>query len=362
MYNIASFLHSILHEYIHRPKSYIKDSWTFAKRIKELNINDDQIMISLDVSSLFTNIPKELVLKAIEKRWQEISPNTKFTLPQFLHTINLVLDSTSFCFNDNFYEQTFGSPMGSPLSPIIADLVMDDLETHCLSSFDFVISIFCRYVDDIFVIIPRAKLNDVLRAFNNYHPCLKFTHETEANNSIPFLDTVVIREGCHLFTNWYRKPTFSGRYINYFSNHPLQYKINTITSLIDRAILLSDNRFHATNINIVKEILLNNSFPTEVIDKRINARLKTLANTVERVDGTQSGFDTRRCITVPYVKGVGEDIRRILDTVHLDTVYTIPKKLEGIIKSGKDKLVKDNETELVYRIDCDDCDAMYRAD
>ncbi|XP_071576680.1 uncharacterized protein [Temnothorax nylanderi] len=359
MYNIASFLNSILHKYTHRSKSYIKDSWTFVKMIKESSISNDQIMISLDVASLFTNIPKELVLEAIEKRWHEISPNTKFTLPQFLHAINLVLGSTSFCFNGNFYEQPFGSPMGSPLSPIIADLVMDDLETHCLSSFDFVISIFCRYVDDIFAIIPRAKLNDVLRAFNNYHPRLKFTHETEINNSIPFLDTVVIREGCHLFTDWYRKPTFSSRYINFFSNHPIQYKINTITSLIDRAILLSDNRFHAANINIVKEILLNNSFPIEIIDKRINARLKTLKNTVERVDATRNEFDARHCITVPYVKGVSEDIRRIFDTVHLDTIYTIPKKLEGIIKSGKDKLDKDNETELVYKMDCSDCDAIY---
>ncbi|XP_077265247.1 uncharacterized protein LOC143899118 [Temnothorax americanus] len=90
MYNIASFLHSILYEHIQRHKSYIKDSWTFAKTIRDLNIGTDQIMISLDVSSLFTNIPKELVLKAIEKRWDEISPNTMFTLPQFLHAISLI--------------------------------------------------------------------------------------------------------------------------------------------------------------------------------------------------------------------------------------------------------------------------------
>ena len=122
---------------------------------------------------------------------------------------------------------------------------------------------------------------------------------------------------------------------------------------------MADSRFHTTNINIVKEILLNNSFPLDVIDKKINIRLKTLANATDRVEETQCRFDARRCVAIPYVRGVGEDIRRILNTVYLDTVYTIPKRLEGIIRRGKDKLARENETELVYRIDCDDCDAIY---
>ena len=132
-----------------------------------------------------------------------------------------------------------------------------------------------------------------------------------------------------------------------------------MTSLIDRAILLSDRRFHEANIKIVRDILLNNSFPIDLIEKRIKARRKTLANMANGTDRTQNSFDARKCITVPFVKGVGEDIRRIFNTVHLDTVFTIPKKLEGIIKSGKDKLVRENETELVYQIECGDCDAVY---
>lgn len=61
-------------------------------------------MISLDVSSLFTNISKELVMNAIKKRWNDLSNNTKFNLSQFSHVIELILDSTSFSFNGQFYE------------------------------------------------------------------------------------------------------------------------------------------------------------------------------------------------------------------------------------------------------------------
>jgi len=53
-----------------------------------------------------------------------------------MSAIDLVLYSTSFAFNGRYYEQIYGSPMGFPLSPILADIVMEDLETHCLQKLD----------------------------------------------------------------------------------------------------------------------------------------------------------------------------------------------------------------------------------
>ncbi|XP_011869031.1 PREDICTED: uncharacterized protein LOC105562638, partial [Vollenhovia emeryi] len=263
IYNVASFLHEILQKSIQKPASHIKDSWALVEAIKNKPISDNELLISLDVNALFTNIPKDLVFKAIEKRWQKISEVTFFTLPQFLHAIETVLDSTSFSFNGVIYEQIFGSPMGSPLSPILADIVLDDLESQCLLSLGFDLPTYYRYVDDVLTIIPDDKIDLVLTIFNSYHPRLKFTYEIENDKSINFLDTSIIRQNGKLLTNWYRKPTFSGRYINFFSSHPLNYKINTIINLVDHAILLSDEQFHSSNMTLVKEILTNNGFPTQ---------------------------------------------------------------------------------------------------
>ncbi|XP_071637535.1 uncharacterized protein [Temnothorax longispinosus] len=249
--------------------------------------------------------------------------------------------------------------MGSPLSPKASDIVMEDLEMHCLGALDFEIKIFYRYVDDIFTIIPRSKLNDVLNAFNSYHPRLNFTFELESNNSLPFLDTIVIRDGNRLITNWFRKPTFSGRYINYFSSHPLKYKVNCITGLLDRAILLSNDRFRESNINIVKDILLNNSFPIELINKHIKIRLKQLSHKRDTSSTTGNLFDPRKCVVLPYVRGLSEDMRSTLSNIGLNTVYTVPKRLDVLIKRGKDRLDKDHSTEVVYRIKCNDCNASY---
>jgi len=62
--------------------------------------------------------------------------NTKLSLTQ-MSMIDMVLSSKSFVFNGRYYEQIYGSPMGSPLSSIIADIVMEDLETLSLQKLDF---------------------------------------------------------------------------------------------------------------------------------------------------------------------------------------------------------------------------------
>jgi len=216
------------------------------------------------VTSLFTNLPKELILNGIENRWNDIKNNTKLSLTQFLDVIEFLLTSACFTFNGNYFDQIHGSPMGSPLSPILADIVMDDLEINCLKKLDFTVHTYYRYVDDIFLIIPDKKLDNVVTTFNDYHPRLKFTYELENNNRLNFLDVMIVKTNNRLISDWYRKPTFSGRYINYYSNHPLQYKLNTITNLVDHAILLSDKQFHVDNLNLVKDILRGNGYPIHI--------------------------------------------------------------------------------------------------
>jgi len=165
--------------------------------------------------------------------------------------------------------------MGSPLSPILVDMILDDLKTQYLKLVNPQPRVFYRYVDDIFAIVPKTAVTYILSIFNNYHPRLQFTLKTENNNAINFLDTTVIRNGMGVITNWYRKSTFSGRYVNYFSNHPISYKINVVTNLVDRAVILSDKRFHVENLNIVRDILSNNCYPAYFI-KYINNRLKEI--------------------------------------------------------------------------------------
>ena len=99
--------------------------------------------------------------------------------------------------------------MGSPISPILANLVTQDLETNVLEKFDFNIPVYYRYVDDTIMFIPKDKVEEVLTKFNNYHDRLQFTYEIEnEHNLIHFLNLTIIKnEDNSIKTNWFRKNT-----------------------------------------------------------------------------------------------------------------------------------------------------------
>ncbi|KAL6420075.1 hypothetical protein ACFW04_014140 [Cataglyphis niger] len=205
LYNVSKYIHIILYNSNLQPKSHMKDDWSFVANMKDKLINDE-IMISLDVTALFTNIPKDFYIK-------------------------IILDSTSFSFIGQFYEQIFGT-----------EIVMVDLETHCLNLLSFTVPLYYRYVDDIFAIVPHTKIDEIRMIFDSYHQRLKFTHEIESDSFINFLNTTVIRSNGRILTNWYKNPTCSNKYVNFYSNDSFKYKMDTIFSLIGHAILLSDDQ------------------------------------------------------------------------------------------------------------------------
>jgi len=182
-----------------------------------------------------------------------------------------VLQSTFFHFNNKYYKQTFGAPMGSPLSPIVADLVLQKLESQTISKLPFKLDFYYRYVDDIALSAPLSGLDDLLDTFNSFHPRLKFTMEI-GGDKLNFLDVTLIKKDDRLHSNWYRKPTFSGRFLN-FHSYPFAHKKGTVLSLIDRVISLSHPEFHNENFDLVIKTLVDNSYPLDLIFSTIRKRL-----------------------------------------------------------------------------------------
>ena len=144
--------------------------------------------------------------------------------------------------------------MGDCLSPLFADLVMDDLETYCFqklkNSFNIIPLWYYRYVDDSAMLVHKDHIEKILDIFNSYHPKLKFTHEIEVNKRLNFLDVTLINFKNKIVTDWYHKPTCTFRTLNYKSNHPIQLKLNIIYNLIDRCIKLSHPKYHSKKFKI----------------------------------------------------------------------------------------------------------------
>ena len=85
-------------------------------------------MVSFDVVSLFTCVPIDEALKVIEQRLNEdetLMERTSIPVEDICALTELCLKSTYFQYQDQFYEQIEGAAMGSPLSPIIANIYME---------------------------------------------------------------------------------------------------------------------------------------------------------------------------------------------------------------------------------------------
>jgi len=128
LHAFATYIQKIISINIPTAQSRIDNSFDLVKKLTGVHIDDGFSLISLDVVALFTNIPIDLALKSLENRWNFIGASCNIPKDEFLGAVRLILDSTYFSFNNLTYKQNFGTPMGSPLSPVIADMVMQDLE------------------------------------------------------------------------------------------------------------------------------------------------------------------------------------------------------------------------------------------
>jgi len=160
--------------------------------------------------------------------------------------------------------------LGFPLSLIIADLVMDDLESKALERFRTEIPFYFRYVNDIATAIPNHVIKEFLEVFNSFHSRLQFTLEVGCDR-LNFLDVTIIKamKG-KLEFNIYHKLTFSGRYLSFLCLQPLSQKKGVLMKMVDRTFLLSHPKYYRDNFNFIIKTFLDNNYPINLIFETIN--------------------------------------------------------------------------------------------
>ena len=111
--------------------------------------------------------------------------------------------------------------MGGPLSPVLANSFMCHHEAVWLSNCpsEFKPLVYRRYVDDCFLIF-REKSHVKLFAdyLNSQHNNIKFTYELENKGILIFLDVSISKASNQFSTSVFRKDSFTGLGMNYFSS------------------------------------------------------------------------------------------------------------------------------------------------
>ena len=92
------------------------------------------------------------------------------------------------------YDQIDGVAMGSPLAPVLANLVLGRYENIWLNKYQGpTVHFYRRYVDDTFCLFNTE--HDAISFFdfiNSQHPSIKFTMEKETNKVLAFLISALI--------------------------------------------------------------------------------------------------------------------------------------------------------------------------
>ena len=270
---------------------------------------------------------------------------------------------TVFSFNSKFYKQIDGVSMGSQLGPILANIIMTELESTIVKELvdKSLVKLYMRYVDDTLLLVKDKDINYIHKRLNSFDKNIKFTINTFPDGKVHFLDIKVDKN----HTDIYYKDTHTGQYTSFHSQTPWRLKTAWIKTLFHRANkICSSKQAFQTQINHIKTLMSWNAYPKHVRNSIIN-RLKSNVN---RNDNINNKKDDRKVIWInlPYLGKKGEQLtnslirklkRSFKENIKFKTVYKTNKL--SMFCNTKDSISAEQKSNVIYRITCPDCFQKY---
>lgn len=386
-YKLSRHLATILKNSFVNPPYNIKNSAEFIRKARRAKISPGNVLVSFDVVNCFGTIPVDLALQIIDRDFERrIQPHTTLPKEEFMALLRICLkEANYFVYNDLFYRQLIGMFMGSSLASILVECVIEEIVRLTLSILHFIPDFWFIYVDDHLTSIPKHLIAHVLAILNSYHPDIQFTVEIQddTSHSINFLDTTVFNIDGKISTNWYHKPIASNRLINFYSAHPKKMIINTATSFARRVLTLSHRRFHTENKVRIREILVKNNFPPNVISSVTNRACQGrdgrnpmrsqlsypfLCDSTDPTAALPAADQTSpppppttRYASLRYVPQtsdtLGKRISQLLPDVRI--AHKPINQMRHIFTNMKQKIPTGKKSGVVYKINCADCGKCY---
>lgn len=340
----------------------IKNSTSFAKEI--LQFDPSKILVSFDVSSLFTNIPLvETTNFILGRLFQNDDNHMGIDKASFRKLLQISTQDSYFLFNDSVYQQIDGVSMGSPLAPTLANIFMCDLERKFMENcpLEFKPCVYKRYVDDTLALFDNLdQAKKFLQYINKIHPNINFTMETEEEMQLPFLDILISRKNNTMSTGIYRKPTFTGLGTNFFSYIPTLFKINAMKTLLHRAYeIASDFGSLHNEFEYLKTFFKNNGYPEKLVEASIFKLLNSKYSPKFKIPTVPKQV---RYLSVPHIgylnRSFSNDIRKILQkyfpALELKIIFNNPFKMASLFRL-KDSLCPAMRSNVVYEFTCPHC-------
>ena len=358
-YQLSKYLANLLKHLCLQNVCTINNGKEFAEFVCSQKLDHDETIVSFDVVSLFTSIPVPLAPNVVKRKLSENDVWRSYTNlkdKQVVELLDFVLSNSYFKFEDTYFHQISGCAMGSPVSAVIAEIVMQEIESIALDSSPCPVRWWRRYVDDSNSCLRKQDVQKFHSHLNSINTNIQFTIEmpstSEQGHAISFLDTnIIFTDDGDIEVDVHRKSTHTNKYLSFHSHNPIQSKRNVVKTLIDRAntVPSTDDRKQLEKDRIIQDLKLND-YPEKFISDTCRPRNKPPHNDSEM---------TRGVTCIPYIKGISEQIKRTLSNVGVRTAYKSTESLGDIFGKPKDKRNVFETKGIVYKFQCPDCTFTY---
>ena len=210
----------------------------------------------------------------------------------------------------------------------------------------------------------KEHVSKFLEYLNSKHKNIDFTSELEHENKLPFLDILIDKSNNSLSTDVYRKDTYTGLGLNYFSFIPELFKINSIKTLLHRAYNICSNwqTFHI-EVERLREYFYTNSYPKYLIDKHVKRFISDKFVTSHRNNDIAQ---EKKYITLPFLGEYSYHVRNTLSVLLKKTIpdvnfrfIFVNNNTIGSLFKCKDSIPTLLCSGVVYRYQCPDCMSRY---
>lgn len=327
----------------------ILNSNDLCHKLKLLKLQKDDMLFSLDIVDMFTNIPVNFAWEHIKTL--DPSKFTNMSLNLFESIFKFItLEATEFKFEEKLFQMNKGLPMGVATSPVIACLVTTKLLIDALSLVKPV-TFITKYVDDILLITNKENADRFLTILNQ-HASLKYKLEMEENATLNYLDVTIFRKEDGLITKWYHKPYASHRLVNWFSYHDKTITTNTAINYVKNMLNLTSPIFKEDIEYAAFNILKLNSFPETVIQSIISNIQKTRYAVNEQTPtyiGVHAPLNLMASINTSIKNKIqGQNIR----FVNKSFSNNLGNKIYSTLKSKEDFMY---QNYMILKLSCKNC-------
>ena len=316
----------------------LQDTTAFLNVLSQLHVDENTYLFTLDVVSLYTNIPHEEGARWVSDYYEEtlhlwnseapdIIPVDKNTI---FEMILLILTNTTFTFDKYLYCQNYGTTMGAIFSVKFANIYMHKWLQHFVPLYTGLKPPFlARLVDDCFGVYNSSK-KEFLQFFNylnNCHPTIKFEY-TFSQKEVTFLDTVTYIEDNFIKTKLYTKPTDRKQYLHYRSDHPHHTKKSIpYSQAIRYRRIISDDMEFERQLSALKRLFTNRSYPSVLVENQLvrasNLQRLELLTTRQKSAGFINGESAFLPLIVPHNKSlIKSNFQLKLKNIWTDFLYS----------------------------------------